>query len=136
MTPPARSPLFRKVDCLFLPVADLDTGLAFYRDALGHALSWRTETQAGLRMPDTDTELVLQVERPEPEVDLLVASVEQAVARMVEAGGRIVTPPFDIRVGRCAVVEDPWGNRLTLLDLSKGIFVTDTEGNVTGNAAS
>jgi predicted enzyme related to lactoylglutathione lyase len=33
---------------------------------------------------------------------------------------RVAEPPFDIEVGRAAVVEDPDGNRLVLLDLSRG----------------
>ena len=75
----------------------------------------------------------LQTERPEPETDLLVDSADEAVARFVEAGGRVVAGPFDIQVGRCAVVADPWGNILILLDLSKGRLVTDGSGNVVGN---
>lgn len=132
-SPPApRSPVFRKVDCLRIPVPDLDAGLAFYRDRLGHELIWRTATQAGLRLPESEAELVLQTERPQPEVDLLVASVVEAVALLVDAGGQIVVPPFDIRIGRCAVVQDPWGNHLTVLDMSKGALVADADGNVIG----
>jgi predicted enzyme related to lactoylglutathione lyase len=37
-----------------------------------------------------------------------------------KGGGRVVRGPFDIEVGRCVVVEDPWGNRLVLLDLGRG----------------
>jgi catechol 2,3-dioxygenase-like lactoylglutathione lyase family enzyme len=33
-------PLFRKIDCLRIHVPDLDAGLAFYRDQLGHQPSW------------------------------------------------------------------------------------------------
>jgi hypothetical protein len=42
-----------------------------------------------------------------------------------------VTGPFDLPVGRVAVVADPFGNILVLLDLSQGHYVTDTMGNVT-----
>ena len=84
-------------------------------------------------MPDTDAEIVIQTERPEAEVNLLVQSAEKAAELIVEAGGRIVEGPFDIRIGRCAVVQDPWGNRLVVLDMSKGRLVTDAEGNVVGN---
>ena len=126
-------PLFRKVDCLQIPVPDLDGGLAFYRDRLGHELIWRTATVAGLRMPDSDAEIVLQTEREEMEVDLLVASADAAAAAIDEAGGRVVVEPFDIQIGRCVVVEDAWGNRLVLLDMSKGQLATDTNGNVVGN---
>jgi predicted enzyme related to lactoylglutathione lyase len=132
MTLKEQLPLFRKVDCLQIPVPDLDAGLAFYRDRLGHELLWRTTTAAGLQMPDTDTELVLQTERSELEVNLLVTSVDEAITTLLQAGGTIIEPPFDIPVGRCAVARDLWGNRLVILDLSKGLFMTDEQGNVTG----
>ena len=134
MQSPQSEPLIRKVDCIQIPVPNLDAGLAFYRNELGHALTWRTETAAGLRMPDTGTEIVLQTERPMMEPNLLVHSTDAAVARFVKAGGTIIEPPFDIQVGRCAVVRDPWGNPLVLLDLSKGLLITDASGNVIGNA--
>ncbi len=35
-------PLFRKIDCLRLPVPDLEAGLRFYRDQQGHALRLRS----------------------------------------------------------------------------------------------
>ena len=125
-------PLFRKVDCVQLPVRDLDHALDFYRDRLGHDLVWRTDTAAGLRLPETDAELVLQAERPDAEVDLLVDSVDDAIGRFVQAGGSVVVEPFEIAIGRCAVVADPFGNRLVLLDAAKGRLVTDRSGAVTG----
>ncbi|MGH2533808.1 MAG: VOC family protein [Thermomicrobiales bacterium] len=127
-------PLIRKVDCLQIPVPDLDRGLAFYRDGLGHALIWRTDTAAGLRLPETDAELVIQTTRDEMECDLLVSSADDAAAAIERVGGTIEVQPFDIQIGRCAVVQDPWGNRLVLLDMSKGQVVTDEYGVVIGNA--
>ncbi len=127
-------PLIRKIDNLCLYVPDLDAGLAFYCDRLGHALIWRTPTAVGLRLPDTDAELVLQNERAEPETDLLVDSADAAAREIETAGGQVVVPPFDIQIGRATVVQDPWGNRLVLLDMSKGLLVTDADGNVTSNA--
>ena len=40
-----------------VPVPDLDQGLAFYRDRLGHDLIWRNDEvgQAGLRLPNGET---------------------------------------------------------------------------------
>ena len=124
--------LFQKIDCLQIPVPDLEAGLAFYRDRLGHELIWRTETAAGLRMPETDAEIVIQTERPQQEANLKVASADAAAERVVQAGGKLVAGPFDIQIGRCAVVLDPWGNALVLLDTSKGRLATDEAGNVTG----
>ena len=122
------------MDSVQLRVSDLDSGLAVYRDKLGHDLIWRTQNAVGLRMPEGDTEIVLKTEPDEPEVDLLVKSANEAAPRMVEAGGRVLVPPFDIQIGRCTVVEDPWGNRLVLLDMSKGSLVTDSSGNLVGTS--
>jgi catechol 2,3-dioxygenase-like lactoylglutathione lyase family enzyme len=121
------------VDCIQIHVPDLDAGLVFYRDRLGHQVIWRTERAVGLRLPDTDAELVLQTERDGLEINLLVESADQAAQHIVEAGGAIVVPPFDIQIGRCVVVRDPWGTSLVLLDTTKGLLVTDGDGNVIGN---
>ena len=126
-------PLIRKVDCVRLYVPDLEAGLSLYRDRLGHDLIWRANTAAGLRLPESEAELVIQTEDQRQEIDLLVDSVEEASNFIEQSGGKIIMPPFDIQIGRCAVVEDPWGNPLVLLDTSKGLLETDKEGNVIGN---
>lgn len=131
MEPPRSAPLLQRVDSLQLRVQDLDEALAFYRDRLGHELIWRSDSAVALRMADSRTELVLQDTRP-AEIDLLVRSADEAASAFAEAGGTIVAEPFDIRVGRAAVVDDPWGNRFVLLDLSKGTFVTNDAGTIIG----
>jgi lactoylglutathione lyase len=126
-------PFAQRVDCLRLYVSDLDAGIAFYRDQLGHPLAWRTEHAVGLRMPQTDTEIVLQTEDHWQEIDIKVESADAAAVRFEQAGGRVTVPPFDIQIGRAVVVQDPWGNQFVLLDTSKGLFVTDDNGIVIGN---
>ena len=122
-------PLFQKIDCLMLNVADLDAALSFYRDRLGLPLAWRTETAVAFRVGEA--ELVLnQGEPTEPETDIMVASAEGAARRFVEAGGSVVTGPFEIKIGHCVVVADPWGNKLVLLDSTKGLLKTDADGFV------
>ena len=125
--------LLQKVDAVTVPVPDLDAGLRFYRDCLGHELRWRNDRvgQAGLRLPGSDTEIVLTT-RQAYEPNWLVTSADDSAAVIEAAGGRVVTEPFDIPVGRVAVVADPFGNTLVLLDLSKGHYATDGTGNVTG----
>ncbi len=125
-------PLIRKVDAVQIIVPDLEAGLAFYRDKLGHELRWRNETSAGLAMPDGNAELVIQTGLPQQETDLLVESADAAAERFVAAGGTVIVAPANIPVGRVTVVQDPWGNRLVLLDLSKGTYNTDKDGTVTG----
>ena len=127
------APLVQKIDCVRLYVPDLEAGLAFYRDRLGHALIWRTEHALGLGLPGTDAEIVLQDEQPGQEIDFKVASADQAARQFVEAGGTIIVPPFDIQIGRAVVVQDPWGNPYVLLDASQGLLATDENGRVIGN---
>jgi predicted enzyme related to lactoylglutathione lyase len=123
------------VDAVTVPVADLDRGLEFYRDHLGHELLWRNDElgQAGLRLPESRTELVLSTSL-EYVPNWLVTSVDDAVEIVVTAGGTVLTEPIQIPVGRLAVVSDPFGNALVLLDLSAGRYATDATGRVTGVA--
>lgn len=126
-----KGPLFQKIDCVVLKVGDLEAAIEFYASALDHRLVWRTSGAAGLSMPGTDAELVLHT-RHGPEVDMLVACVEAAFERFIAAGGEAIEPPFDIPIGRCAVVRDPFGNALVMLDQSKGAFITDADQRVIG----
>jgi len=131
----ATDPLLRKIDGVTIRVPDLDAGLGFYRDRLGHELRWRNDEmgQAGLGLPGGDSEIVLTTqERYEP--NWLVSSADEAAKVIEAAGGRILAGPEEIPVGKLVVVEDPFGNVLVLLDLSKGRYVTDDTGQVTGVA--
>ena len=125
-------PLLRKVDAVTFHVPDLDSGLAFYVDRLGHALRWRNDDlgQAAVAVPEGDTEIVLTTQHGY-EPNWLVASADDAAQAFEDSGGRIVIAPFDIPVGRVAVVADPFDNVLVLVDLSKGRYATDADGAVT-----
>jgi lactoylglutathione lyase len=126
-------PLFRKLDCYSLPVENLDSAITFY-GALGHQLIWRDGTHAvGLRLPDSDAEIVLHTDNRPFETCFLVQSVPKAVERIKKAGGKLVTGPFEIQVGLYAMLRDPWNNPLVILDFSKGMLETDSDGNVIGN---
>lgn len=127
-----KEPLFRKVDCIRVPVPDIEKGLKFYKDLLGHEIIWRTESAVGLKIPESEAELVIHTESDEPETDITVKSAEAAVDRFIQAGGSILSGPFDIPIGKCVVVMDPWANRFVLLDSSKGTFKTDSNGYVIG----
>lgn len=126
-------PLVQKVDCIHVEVPDLASGLAFYRDKLGHELLWQADTSAGLRMAVGDSEIVLNAGAWDKwKTDLLVESAEAAAERFVDARGEVVEGPFDIPIGKAVVVVDPWDNLFVLLDMSKGQFATDAEKKVIG----
>jgi predicted enzyme related to lactoylglutathione lyase len=132
-TEDAPDPLFRKLDCYSLPVENLDSAIAFYGE-LGHQLIWREGTHAaGLRLPDSDAEIVLHTDSRPIETYFLVESVPKAIERITNAGGKLVTGPFEIQVGLYAMLHDPWSNPLVILDFSRGILEADSDGNVIGN---
>ena len=125
-------PLLRKVDAVTFHVPNLDDGIAFYVGRLGHPLRWRNDDigAAAVALRESDTEIVLTTQH-EYEPNWLVDSADDAAKSVEAAGGRVLAAPFDIPVGRVAVVADPFDNVLVLIDLSKGRYVTDEHRNVT-----
>lgn len=124
-------PLLKRVDAVLVKVPSIQEGLDFYFALLGHAVIWKTDEAAAMRLGNT--ELVLST-KSNPETDILVESVPHAVEVIVKAGGKVIFEPNNIPVGMVAVVQDPFGNTLTLVDLSKGTYQTDDNGDVTGVA--
>jgi predicted enzyme related to lactoylglutathione lyase len=62
----------------------------------------------------------------------LVDSVSEAILEIKEAGGSLIFGPIDIPIGKYATLKDPWNNELAILDSSKGMFITDKDGNIIG----
>ncbi len=122
-------PLFKKVDAVVIKVPSIEAGLEFYCKKLGHTLLWKKEDTAAVAMGES--ELVLST-KMDPETDILVESVVEAVKVIVDAGGELVFGPEEIPVGKVGVVKDPFGNVLTLVDLSKGTYKTDEAGRILG----
>lgn len=122
-------PVFKKVDAILVKVPSIQEGLDFYREQLGMQTVWKKEDMAAVRLGES--ELVLST-KLDPEVDMLVESVTHAVEVFIKAGGSVVGEPEDIDVGMMAVVQDPFGNQFTLVDLSKGIYQTDETREVVG----
>ena len=72
-----------------------------------------------LQYADAVTEIVLTT-RQSYEPDWKVASANVAVEVFGANDGRVLIEPADIPIGRLAIVEDPFGNRLVLLDSGVG----------------
>ncbi len=126
------SELFRNIDCIQFYVSDLDEGIKYYCDSFGLKLLWRAETSVGLGMENEIAEVVLQTDRKKMNVDFKVESVVDSLEIITASGGKIIRGPFDIPIGKCAVIQDKWENEYIILDMTKGKYVTDADGNVIG----
>lgn len=124
--------LFKKMDCVRLYVSDFQEGLECYEKTLGLKMNWKTENSVGLGMDEDVTEVVLHSSGRKSEVDFKVDSVIDAIKEIEKVGGRVFTEPFDIKIGKCAVVKDLWNNEYVILDLAKCTFIADEEGNIMG----
>jgi predicted enzyme related to lactoylglutathione lyase len=124
--------LFKNIDCVELYVPDLEEGIKYYKDGMGLKLLWRTDTSAGLGMENDIAEILLQTERKHMMVDIKVESVIDSIDNIINAGGKVKYGPFDIPIGKCAVILDKWDNEYVILDMTKGRYTTDENGNVTG----
>lgn len=124
--------IFKNIDCIELYVSDINEGIQYYCDSMGLKLLWRNEDMVGLGMENDITEIVLQSQRKQVLVDIKVESVDESIEKIKEAGGTVEYGPFDVPIGRCAVILDKWDNKYVILDMTKGRYVTDEDGNVTG----
>jgi lactoylglutathione lyase len=111
----------RKIDCVLVKVSDLAAGASFYEEVFGLTRLWADETSVGMGMPETDAEVVLHIRDVPVEyaVNYLVDDVDSAVAAARLAGCKTLAEPFDVAVGRCAVLADAFGNAVSIIDLSK-----------------
>ena len=115
--------MLRKIDCVMVRVDDLAAGVEFYQRMLGLRRLWSDESSVGMGLPETDAEIVLHTMNLPAEwaVHYLVDNVPAAVAAWRNDGGVILREPFEIAVGWCAVLADPFGNAFGILDLSRGL---------------
>jgi predicted enzyme related to lactoylglutathione lyase len=114
--------VLRKIDCVMVRVDDLEAGADFYTRLLGLTVLWRDESSVGLGLPETDAEVVLHTtELPLGwAVHYLVDDVRATVQSWHDAGRPVLRQPFEIAVGWCAALADPFGNAVCILDLTKG----------------
>jgi predicted enzyme related to lactoylglutathione lyase len=109
-------------------VADVNAAAAYYAEVFGLRPSWSGDDSIGLLFPETDTEIVLHNDPniPSPvEVHYLVDDVVAVIDEYVAKGCEVLVAPFDITVGMCTVIKDPFGTRLCILDITKGLRPTN-----------
>lgn len=105
-------------------------------DGFGLKPVWRKERSisAGLLFTKSEMEILLLNDPalPNPvEVHSVVEDVISALPKYVRQGYTIAIEPFDISMGKCAVVQDSSGTRLCILDKTSAEFdlVVSTEGS-------
>ena len=115
--------MLKKIDCVMIRVDDLEAATKYYAEVFSLRPIWQDEISVGLGFPETDAEIVLHCNPEIPstiEVHYLVEDVARAVRVLESEGCRIVVEPFEIPIGKCAVIQDPFGITLNILDMSKG----------------
>src|ERR1700733_15087935 len=120
---PRSGKMLRKIDCVMIRVDDVDVSAAYYAKVFGLRPKWSGDAAIGLVFAESDAEIVLHCEGNIPssvEVHYLVDDVVVAVAHYAAQGCQILEAPFDITIGKCAVIRDPFGTRLCILDTTKG----------------
>jgi lactoylglutathione lyase len=116
--------MLRKIDCIMIRVRDVQAAATYYAKVFGLRPQWSGDGSVGLVFPETDSEIVLHSDPNIPssvEVHYLVDDVVAAVAHYAAEGCDVLVAPFDITVGKCAVIRDPFGTRICILDLTKGL---------------
>jgi lactoylglutathione lyase len=116
--------MLRKIDCIMIRVRDVQAAARYYANVFGLHPQWSGDGSVGLVFPETDSEIVLHSDPNIPssvEVHYLVDDVVAAVVHYATEGCDVLVAPFEITVGKCAVIRDPFGTRLCILDLTKGL---------------
>jgi predicted enzyme related to lactoylglutathione lyase len=116
--------MLRKIDCVMIRVEDVDASAEYYAKVFGLRPKWSGEGAVGLVFSESDAEIVLHRDPNIPssvEVHYLVNDVVLAVAHYAKQGCQILVAPFEITIGKCAVIRDPFGTRLCILDAMKGL---------------
>src|SRR5581483_4309489 len=117
--------MLRRVDRLLLRVPSLESAITYYRDVLGLTLLHHVKRIANFKLADQTTELLIHVDPdlPAEAVYFLVDDVRGLYDRRDELKLQFISRPAPVSRGFRAVVKDPFGHVLMLLDRS-------TEGDV------
>ena len=116
--------MLRKIDCVMVRVDDIEAAATYYAEVFGLHPQWSGDDSIGLVFPESDAEIVLHNDPNIPssvEVHYLVDDVIASVAEYTVQECHILVEPFDITIGKCAVIQDPFGTRLCILDMTKGL---------------
>jgi lactoylglutathione lyase len=111
-----------KIDSVMYQVKDLDMAARFYEKVLGLKKAW-TDKKAGMigfLCEKNETEVVISnTSIPEPGWCFSVENVEDYCREFEKEGHVVLTRPFNVRCGKFAILQDPDGNKIPIIDLTK-----------------
>ncbi|MCI0438979.1 MAG: VOC family protein [Chloroflexi bacterium] len=111
-----------KVDNIMYRVADLESAAVFYDTVLGLTRAWTDEQRkmAGFVLAESDAELVIHANPDLPRFDysFLVENVVRFCEEFRNRGHKVALGPIDVRCGKYAVLSDPDGNSIPIIDLT------------------
>ena len=112
-----------KIDNIMFYVSNLEEAAKFYENVLGLKRVWtdKERRMLGFVFPESDSEIVIHNDSsiPNPSFSFLVKDVQKFCDEYQKKGYTVVREPFDVRCGRFAVLSDPDGNDLPIVDLTK-----------------
>jgi len=112
-----------KIDSIMFYVSDLEKAAKFYEDVLGLKRVWtdKEEGMIGLVFKESDSEIVIHNDSTmtNPSFSFLVENVKEFCDEYEKKGHQLIQKPFDVRCGKFAVLADPDGNELPIIDLTK-----------------
>jgi len=112
-----------KIDNIMFFVKDLEKASKFYENVLGFKRVWtyKKNKMIGFVFDESDSEIVIHgdPEIPNPDFSFLVENVEQFCEEYRKKGYSLIREPFDVRCGKFAILADPDGNAIPIIDLTK-----------------
>jgi catechol 2,3-dioxygenase-like lactoylglutathione lyase family enzyme len=112
-----------KIDSVMYRVGDLAKAEAYYTGVLGLRRLWADaeRNMIGLGLAESDAEVVIHTDPaiPSPDFSFLVADVETLCEEHEKGGQRFILRPIEVRTGSFAVLADPDGNPIPIIDLKK-----------------
>jgi predicted enzyme related to lactoylglutathione lyase len=116
-------PVLRKIDSIMMRVKDLESSARFYEEVMGLKRAWTDEENqmVGFLFPGNDSELVIHTgpAQDSPPYSFSVEDVVEFCDRFRGMGYKVLMEPFEVRCGMYAVLSDPDGNRINIIDLKK-----------------
>jgi len=104
-------------------VKGLEKAAGFYEENFGLKRTWSDDENkmVGFVFEKSDSEIVLHgnADLPNPDFSFLVENVEDFCLAYEAAGGRVMARPFEVRCGNFAILADPDGNKIPIIDLAK-----------------